>query len=197
MKSLLMWTSVFAFAACVYAQDTQSLGDAARQKQEQKKASRTFTNDDVNGGTIESTPVPQPAGTATADGQAKDDGSAKADSTTGQISDDSSTAQTKPDRSNFVGDVPGETAEPKDRIETLKKHAGQWENVVANLEKKIAAEEDPEKRDGLELMLEHARQNQAKDAAEQASLEKSESEKANAQAEGQSGQEQPATAQPQ
>ena len=59
MKSL-MWIAVFAFAACAYAQDTQSLGDAARQKQEQKKASRTFTNDDVSGGMIESTPAPLP-----------------------------------------------------------------------------------------------------------------------------------------
>ena len=196
MKRLLISVVMCALAACSYAQEGPSLGDAARQKQEQKKASRTFTNDDVNGGTIESTPVPQPAGPSAADAQAKDDGSDKAASEA-TASDGSTTDQPKPDRSNFVGDVPGETAEPKDRIETLKKHASQWDSMIANFEKKIAAETDPAKRESLETMLEHARQNQAKDAAEQKSLETSEAEKANAQPEGQAGQEQQPAAQPQ
>ena len=186
MKSLI-WIGVFAFATCAYAQQ-QSLGEAARQNQEQKKATRTFTNDDVSGGMIESTPAPQPANSSASDAQTKDDGSDK--TAVAGTSDDATTVQAKPDRSNFVGDVPGETPEPKDRIETLKKHASQWDSMIANFEKKIAAETDPEKRDSLELMLEHARQNQAKDAAEQKSLEKSEAEKANAQPEGGAGQEQ-------
>ena len=189
MKSWSIWIAVFAFAACAYAQE-QSLGEAARQNQEQKKASRTFTNDDVNGGMIESTPpAPQPA-SAAVDGQAKADATTNGPGDATATPDDATTSQAKPDRSNFVGDAPGDTPEPKDRIETLKKHASQWDAIIANFEKKIAAENDSEKRDSLELMLEHARQNQAKDAAEQKSLEKSEAEKANAQPEGGAGQEQ-------
>jgi len=195
MKLFWMWIAVFAFGTFSYAQDTQSVGDAAHQNQEKKKASRIFTNDDVNSATIESVATPQPATAAVADGQTKDD--AKTGSDPAQASDDSSTAQEKPDRSNFVGDVPGYTAEPKDRIETLKKHASQWESIIADFEKKIAAETNSQKRDSLETMLEHARTNQAKDAAEQASLEKSEAEKANAQPEGQAGQEQQPTSQQQ
>jgi hypothetical protein len=195
MKSFLMWIAVFAFATCAYAQETQSLGDAVRQNPERKKASRTFTNDDVNGGTIESVATPQPASTASADAQTKDDDKAAPAST--QTTDGAAADQPKPDRSNFVGDVPGETAEPKDRIETLKQHASQWDHMIANFETKIAAETNPEKRDSLETMLEHARQNQAKDAAEQKSLETSEAEKASAQPDGRAGQEQPPAAQPQ
>ena len=194
MKRLLISAVVFAFAACGYAQDGPSLVDAARQKQEQKKASRTFTNDDVNGGMIESTPAPQPVNGIAVDAQTKDD----ADKTAAAAeSEDPAAVQAKPDRSNFAGDVPGYTPEPKDRIETLKQHASQWEAIIADFEKKIAAETNSQKRDSLELMLEHARQNQAKDAAEQASLEKSEAEKANGQPEAQAGQEQQQGAQPQ
>ncbi len=195
MKTWLMVMAALAFATCAVAQE-QSLGAAARQNQEQKKASRTFTNDDVNSGTIESVPASQPASSTTADAQTKDDASTKADPAIGQPADDSTADQAKPDRSNFVGDVPGETADPKDRIETLKVHASQWDAMIANFEKKIAAEKDSEKRDSLQTMLDHARQNQAKDAAEQASLEKSEAEKANAQGEGQAGQEQQPPSQP-
>lgn len=193
MKRGLMLIAVLAFTACAFAQE-QSLGDAARQNQEQKKAKRTFTNDDVNSATIESVATPQPA--SVADGQAKDDTKTGSDAAQAS-SDDPSADQTKPDRSNFVGDMPGYTPQPKDRIETLKVHASQWESMIANFERKIAAETDPQKRDSLQLMLEHARQNQAKDAAEQAGLEKSEADKANAQPEGQTGQEQQQTAQPQ
>jgi hypothetical protein len=177
MKRLLISAAVFAFAACSYAQEGQSLGDVARQNQEQKKAKHTLTNEDISGSDTDSGTAAQPVAAPAGDSQAKDDSPAKADSATAQSSDDTSTDATKPDRSNFVGDMPGVTQEPKDRIATLKQHASQWDSIVTNLEKKIAAEKDPEKRDGLETMLDHARQNQAKDAAEQSKLEKSEAEK--------------------
>ena len=182
MKTLLMWMAVFAISAGACAQEP-SLGEAARQNQEQKKAKRTFTNDDVNSGTIESVAAPTPA-TSTApggvtQGSASPDGAVPDPNTT---AGDPAASQGKPDRSNFVGDAPGDNPEPKDRIETLKKHASQWDAMIANFEKKIAAETNPEKRDSLELMLEHARQNQAKDAAEQKSLEESEAQKANTEA---------------
>ena len=183
MKTLLMSIALLALLAAAAAQDSQSLGDAARQNQEQKKAKRTFTNDDVNSGTIESVAVPAPATSTASAGAAQ--GSASADGTSpgpNATADDPSAPQEKPDRSNVVGDIPGYTPEAKDRIETLKQHASQWDSMIANFEKKIAAENDPDKRASLEVMLEHARQNQAKDAAEQKSLEQSEAEKANTEA---------------
>src|SRR4051794_23958598 len=145
MKLFWMSFAVFALAVCGFAQDGTSLGEAAKRNQEQKKASRTFTNDDVNSGTIESTVAPQSTNSSsTNDGQSKDDGSAKAESA-GATADESAIPMEKPDRSNVAGDVPGYTPEPKDRIETLKQHASQWEAMIANFEKKIAAEKNPEK----------------------------------------------------
>ena len=136
MKKFLISAAVFAFAACSYAQDGQSLGDAARQNREQKKASRTLTNDDMNGSSSDSgTSTTQPAAAPAGDSQAKDNSAAKGDTATTQSSDDPSTDANKPDRSNFAGDAPGDTQEPKDRIATLKQHASQWDSIIANLEK--------------------------------------------------------------
>src|SRR4051812_11551609 len=115
MKSLLMPIAVLAFLASALAQDSQSLGEAARQNQEQKKAKHTLTNDDVSGSSSGSSSGAELAvapGTMTK----SDDAENKASTESSPATDDNSADQPKPDRSNVAGDVPGYTPEPKDRI---------------------------------------------------------------------------------
>jgi hypothetical protein len=164
MKFSWILLAVLCSTVATYAHDSSS-SDTSK---------HVITNDDISS----SSPSSSTDSGAPATQVTPDSGESKPAGDSSQASGDDPAATTKPDRSNIVGDVPGYTPEPKDRIATLKVHASQWETMIANFEKKIAAEQDPEKRAGLETMLEHARQNQAKDAAEQQSLEKQEADKA-------------------